>query len=239
MCDDAGVREPEVSAGTCLGSDSQPLYLPWAQGAGRFEHTSHHLLFHPKELLPTESPMEQRTRRATLILGLMYFLQSSWRIPWSRIVTASDVSPCRYAVCVGQWPQHKVAQHGRVLERSRCRRTGTSARDSLFQVNDFVKGPDGLWHPRDEFEGSGLHSVWSQVTDFPGVEFSLLQKRGRRVVICQKGGFGDDILLRESRALFRRLQVMVCGTRLRCTRSLPYRQHVLCPLHSNADAHEM
>ena len=103
----------------------------------------------------------------------MYFLQSSWRLPWSRIVTASDASPGGHAVCVGQCHQHKGAQHGRVLERSRFRRNpGTSARDSFFQANDFVKGPDGLRHPRDQFEGSGFHSVWSQVTDFPEVELT-------------------------------------------------------------------
>ena len=70
MCDDAGVREPEVSAGTCLGSDSQPLYLPCSPGAGRFEHMSHHLLFYPRELLQQRAPMEQRTRGGTLFFRL-------------------------------------------------------------------------------------------------------------------------------------------------------------------------
>ena len=47
---------------------------------------------------------------------------------------------------------------------------GSSARDSFFQANDFVKGADGLWHPRVEVDQPGVHSVWSQVTDFPEVE---------------------------------------------------------------------
>ena len=54
--------------------------------------------------------------------------------PVESIVTASDASPSGYAVCVGKWPQQKVAQHGRVLERSRFKRNpGSSARDSFFQ----------------------------------------------------------------------------------------------------------
>ena len=58
-------------------------------------------------------------------------------------------APTGYAVFVGKWPQQKVAQHGRVLERSRFKRNpGSSARDSFFQADDFVKGADGLWHPR-------------------------------------------------------------------------------------------
>ena len=38
-------------------------------------------------------------------------------------------------------------------------------RDSFFQANDFVKGADGLWHPRVEAD-QPVNSVWSQVTDF-------------------------------------------------------------------------
>ena len=83
----------------------------------------------------------------------------------------------------------------------------------FFQANDFVKGAHGLWHPRAELDHPGLHSVWSQVTEFREVEIRLLQKRKWRVDISQKWKFEDDILLREARALFRGLQVMVvCGT---------------------------
>ena len=105
-----------------------------------------------------------------------------------------------------------MAQHGRVLERSRFNRNpGSSARDSFFQAGGFVKSADGLWHPRVEVGQLGVHSVWSQVTEFPKVELRLLQKRDWRVVISQEWKFGDDIFLREARALFRGLQVMVCA----------------------------
>ena len=159
-------------------------------------------------------------------LGLMYFLQSSWRLLWSPIVAASDARPSGYALCIGK----KVAQHGRVLERSRFKRNpGSSARDSFFQADDFVKGADGLWHPRVEADQPVVNSVWSQVTDFPEVELRLLQKRDWRV-IRQKWKFGDDILLCEARALFRGLQVMVCAEHVRNARILvSHRQHVLCP----------
>ena len=42
----------------------------------------------------------------------MYILQSSWRLPWSRIVAAFDASPTGYAVCVGNWLEQKVAGTG-------------------------------------------------------------------------------------------------------------------------------
>ena len=114
----------------------------------------------------------------------MYFLQSSWRLPWSRIVTASDASPTGYAVCIGKWPQQKVAQHGRVLERSRFKRNpGSSARDSFKQANDFVKGADGLWHPRVEADQPEVNSVWSQVTAFPEVE---LRPPKTRLACCHQ-----------------------------------------------------
>ena len=71
MCDDAGVREPEVSAGMCLGSDSQPLYLPWvSRSRALFEHMSHHLPLHPKELLQQRAPVEQRTRGSYSVFRL-------------------------------------------------------------------------------------------------------------------------------------------------------------------------
>ena len=62
---------------------------------------------------------------------------------------------------------------------------------------------------------NGLVSIQcAQVTDFTEVEPNLLQKRGWRVVISQKWKFGDGILLRKARELFRSLQVMLCGTHL-------------------------
>ena len=46
----------------------------------------------------------------------------------------------------GKWAQQKVAQHGRVLERIRFKRNrGSSARDSFFQANDFVKGAESAF----------------------------------------------------------------------------------------------
>ena len=161
-------------------------------------------------------------------MGLMYFSQSSWRLPWSQIATASDASPSGYAVCIGKWPQQKVAQHGRVLERSRFKRNpGSSAHDSFFQANDFVKG---LWHPRVEPDQPAVNSVWSQVTDFPEVELSFLQKRNWRVVISQKWKFGDDILLCEARALSRGLQVMVRAEHVRNARILCLTDSMSCAL---------
>ena len=136
---------------------------------------------------------------------------------------------CGCAVCIGNWPQQKVAQHGRVLEGSRFKRNpGSSARDSFFQADDFVTGEDGLWHPRVEAEQPVVNSVWSQVTDSREVEFRLLQKQDWRTVISQKWKFRDDILLCEARALFRGLQVMVFAEHVRNARILCLTDSVSC-----------
>ena len=102
---------------------------------------------------------------------------------------------------------------------------------NLFcQANDFVKGTHGLWHPRNELDHPGLHSVWSQVTDFPEVELRLLQKRNWLVVISQKWKFEDDIILREARALFRGLQMIVCAEHVRNARVLCLTDSMSCAL---------
>ena len=174
--------------------------------------------------------MEQRTGRAGLFFGHDAFFAEFVAFSWSPIVTASDASASGYAVCVGHWNQQKVAQHGRILERSRFKRNpGASARDSFFQANDFVKGADGLWHPCTELDHPGVRSVWSQVIVFPEVELRLLQKRSWRVVIIQAWRFEDDIVLREARALLRGLPVMVRAEHVRNARVLCLTEkHVLC-----------
>ena len=119
-------------------------------------------------------------------------------------------------LCVGHWPQEEVAQHGRILERTRfTRNPGASPHDFLsLSSQRFCDGADGLRHPCAELEHPGLHSVWSQV------ELKLLQKRSWRVVISPKWKFEDDILSREARALLRGLQVMVSAEHVRNARVL-------------------
>ena len=64
-----------------------------------------------------------------------------------------------------------------------------------------------------EVDQPGVHSVWSQVTDFPEVELRLLQKRDWRVVISQEWKFGDDILFaRGTRSFSWFAGDGVCGT---------------------------
>ena len=90
-------------------------------------------------------------------------------------------------------------------------------------ANDFVKGAVCLWHPRTELDHPGLHSGWSQVTDFPEVGLRLLQKRSWRVVISQKLKFKDG-------ALCRGLQVMVCAGHVRNARVLCLTDSMSCAL---------
>ena len=98
----------------------------------------------------------------------------------------------------------------------------------FFSSQRFCVCADGLWHPRTELDHHGLHSVWSQVTDFLKVELRL-------VVISQKWKLEGDILLREARALFRGVQVMVCAEHVRNARVLCLIDSSLVRLHLNAD----
>ena len=217
--------------GTHLGGNSRTLHLSWCPGAGCLSTFFTIYQFIRKSYYTSEPLWDSVREELVCFLGLMYFLQSSWRLLWSPIVAASDERPSGYALCIGKWPHQKVAQHGRVLERSRFKRNpGSSARDSFSQADDFVKGADGLWHPRVEEDQPAVNSVWSQVTDFLEVELRLLQKRDWHIVFGQTWKFGDDILLCEACALFRGLLVMVCAEHVRNARILCLTDSMSCAL---------
>ena len=136
----------------------------------------------------------------------MYFLQSSWQLPWSPIVTVSDASPLHTLCVLGS------GLNGRVLERSHFKwNPGSSARDSFFQANDFVKNADGLWHPRV-------------------VELRLLQKAG---LACSDHSEMENRsrhpVVRGTRSFSWFAVDGVCRTSSRnATNYLYHRQHVLC-----------
>ena len=68
--------------------------------------------------------------------------------------------PSGYAVCIGKWTQQKVAQHGRVPERSRFKRNpGSSARYFFFQADVFVKGAESFASPTACLVPSGFQTV--------------------------------------------------------------------------------
>ena len=66
--------------------------------------------------------------------------------------------------------------------------------------------------------------------EFPEVELRRLQKHSWRVVISPKRKFEDDILLRETHALLRGLQVMVCAKRVGNARVLCLTDSMSCAL---------
>ena len=80
-------------------------------------------------------------------LGLMYFLQSSWRLPSNCYCLRCQ--PLRIRCVYWEFASTKSGTARTSLERSRFKRNpGSSARDSFFQADDSVKDADGLWHPR-------------------------------------------------------------------------------------------
>eukprot|EP00974_Lingulodinium_polyedra_P044103 4232935-Lingulodinium_polyedra.AAC.1 len=65
----------------------------------------------------------------------MVFLRSDWWRQWCPLVSQSDSSARGWGVSTAVWPRDRVAEAGRVLERSHFRRVqDTSARDSVLSV---------------------------------------------------------------------------------------------------------
>ena len=58
-----------------------------------------------KYYLSSEPLWDSAREELVCFLGLMSFLQRSWRLSWSPIVAASDAGPSGCAVCIGKWPQ--------------------------------------------------------------------------------------------------------------------------------------
>ena len=58
-----------------------------------------------KYYLSSEPLWDSAREKLVCFLGLMYFLQRSWRLSWSPIVAASDAGPSGCAVCIGKWSQ--------------------------------------------------------------------------------------------------------------------------------------
>ncbi|CAE8626378.1 unnamed protein product, partial [Polarella glacialis] len=75
--------------------------------------------------------------------GFIPFLVADWARPWNNLVSASDANDVGYGVSTAKWPRAKVVAIGRVLERSRFRRTlGHNARESALTAAGFERDED-------------------------------------------------------------------------------------------------
>ena len=69
----------------------------------------------------------------TAFLGIIVFLESSWRLPWCASVYASDATEEGWGIAVGSWPVRNVASAGRQPERRRFKfEHSTRARDHVM-----------------------------------------------------------------------------------------------------------
>ena len=60
--------------------------------------------------------------------GLLPLLEADWDLRWDDVVTATDAAPDGYGECTSTWGGLVAAEHGRVRERARFRRTAGGAR---------------------------------------------------------------------------------------------------------------
>jgi hypothetical protein len=72
-------------------------------------------------------------------LGVMWFLQSDWTLPWNPYVCAADSSTTGFGISHSLWPVDAVKSVRRVRERSRFWHVGAvGARESALQTAGFA-----------------------------------------------------------------------------------------------------
>ena len=154
------------------------------------------------------------------VKGLLLLVVADWWLPWTDIVGASDASEDGYGLCVARWPMNEVRAAGRTVERSRFRKgPGRSARDDYFEAAGFEKDDYGEWVEKisenvaeDVSEGSDgedHQQVWLRDSAFPEIPLELLAPRLWRVVAARRFFRKEDIMILESRALLRSLQLLI------------------------------
>ncbi|CAE8693166.1 unnamed protein product [Polarella glacialis] len=153
--------------------------------------------------------------------GLMPFLVADWARPWNDLVSASDASEVGYGVSTAKWPRAKVAAVGRVLERSRFRRTlGHSARESALTAAGFERDEDSNeWKVRSAAaKDTLLEAGWELQPDFPEVPAAGLRRELWQPRIWGAWNRTEGILTLEARVLvksLRRVALSVFGRDVR------------------------
>ena len=140
--------------------------------------------------------------------GALVLMRADWWLPWKNEVVCTDASPYGYGVCGAVWPQGSASSVGRVSERSRFRIVAqplSGARSRFFafnaeklsheQLSDVLAG-----EPTPEWE-------WSVDESFPEIDATLLQKPLFTPLAHGAYSHKEDILVLESRALLRGLEV--------------------------------
>ena len=149
---------------------------------------------------------------------LMIFLESDWRRQWNPFVVATDASEAGWGISGAYWERSRVADVGRVTERSRFKRmVGRSARDHALHLAEH--GPSVATSSHVDPDAPP-EDVWKIRGDFPEVPAELL-----RPSLWASKGHGqwqhvEDILVLEARALVKGLHRVACSSFGRNVRQL-------------------
>ena len=183
------------------------LFRPRLKGTAKYflgiffvnsEHGSTFFTIYPfirKNYHNSEPPWRSAREELVCFLGLVYFLQSSWRLPGVALSLPLTPALVGMQFVLGSGLNTRLPSTGHSWN--------VAASSGTVELP-----PDACGIPVPSLNGQPNSLKSSSV-------FS------KSVVISQKWRFGDDLLLREARALFRGLQVMVgvehvCNARVLC-----------------------
>ena len=133
-------------------------------------------------------------------LGLLIYMESSWKLPWCPRSYASDASEAGWGVAVGNWTSGECAGVGRQAERRRFKLEHAS------KARRHARAEYGLldFLPDCAFEHD---SVWVQDSSFNEVPAKLLHQDKWRVERWGRWVKPEGILTLEARALVKSLRL--------------------------------
>lgn len=144
--------------------------------------------------------------------GVLFLLVQDWSRQWNTLVSSSDASLTGYGVCHAEWDRKQVADTGRVLERSRFKRSsGHSARESALHAAGF-SFQEGKWEKVVGSIDSLRAAGWELQQDFPEVPSAGLRRELWQPKMWGTWKFHENILVLEARTVLLSLKRIALTT---------------------------
>ena len=144
--------------------------------------------------------------------GVLFLLVQDWSRQWNTLVSSSDASLTGYGVCHAVWDRRQVADTGRVLERSRFKRSsGHSARESALHAAGF-SFQKGKWEKTIGSIDSLKAAGWELQQDFPEVPSAGLRRELWQPKMWGIWKFHENILVLEARTVLLSLKRIALTT---------------------------
>ncbi|CAK0904383.1 unnamed protein product [Prorocentrum cordatum] len=155
---------------------------------------------------------DERQQELRALKELMLFLESDWTRPWNPMVFETDSSVEGMGIAKAMWDPEDVSAVGRVLERSRFKRSGScGARESALEAAGFWRDMSGKWQVSDSDADPRTEGAWtldsSCAEDAHGSLVARLTPRSAREERLEL----SPPAVRPSAAGRKRKQIDVCG----------------------------